>query len=91
MTHSLFRSQENREQLLPRGIQLRRAGEGDEQATFDVMRRAMGHDMNWMHHHPMRRHLRVSPASSYWLAEETHRFGKPRIVGYAHSIVRERV
>lgn len=76
---------------MPRGIHLRRAVEGDEQVTFDVMRRSMGHDMNWMHHLPMRRHLRSAPASSFWLAEESHRFGKPRVVGYAHSIVRDHV
>ena len=39
----------------------------------------------------MRHHLRTSPHASCWLAEETHRFGSNRVVGYARSIVRERV
>ncbi len=76
---------------LPRNIQLRRAKDADEAATFDVMRRAMGYEMNWQHHAPTRRHLRAAPDSSFWLAEETARFARPRVVGYAHSIVRERV
>ena len=91
MTYSVFRTQEDAKHLLPRGIHLRRAGEDDEQATFDVMRKAMGYDMNWTHHSPTRRHLRAAPASSFWVAEEIPRFGKARIVGYAHSIVRDGV
>lgn len=76
---------------LPRNIQLRRAKDEDEAATFDVMRRAMGYEMNWQHHAPTRRHLRSAPDSSFWLAEEVARFSRPRVVGYAHSMVRERV
>jgi GNAT superfamily N-acetyltransferase len=91
MTYSVSRTQEDETRLLPRGIHLRKAVEDDEPATFDVMRRAMGYDMNWMHHYPTRRHLRSAPASSFWLAEEMPRFGKARIVGYAHSIVRDGV
>lgn len=76
---------------LPRSIRLRRARDEDEAATFDVMRRAMGYEMNWQHHAPTRRHLRHAPDSSFWLAEETARFSRPHVVGYAHSITRERV
>ena len=76
---------------LPRNIQLRRARDEDEAATFDIMRRTMGYEMNWQHHALTRRHLRAAPDSSFWLAEETARFSRPRVVGYAHSIVRERV
>lgn len=74
-----------------RGISLRRGTLEDETATFEVMRRAMGYDMNWHHHVETRKHLRHSANASYWLAEETPRFGRPRVVGYAHSIVRESV
>jgi len=77
--------------ILPRGISLRRAGEDDEIAAFEVMRRSMGYEMTWAHHAAVRQHLRNSPDSSFWLAEESHRFSKPRAVGYARSIVREGV
>ena len=90
MTHSAFHAPEE-EKRLPRGLHLRRLGESDETATFDVMRRAMGYEMNWAHHAATRRHLRESPDASGWLAEEAPRFGRPRVVGYARSVVRERV
>lgn len=90
MTHSAFRIKDEG-QRVPRGIGLRRALGEDETAAFDIMRRAMGHDMNWAHHINTRRHLREAPHSSYWLAEETPRFGKSRPVGYAHAVVRDRV
>src|ERR1700677_2933101 len=76
---------------LPRGIRLRRGTLDDEPATFDVMKRAVGLDMNWADHIPARNHLRASPHSSYWLAEEAQRFGKTRVVAYGHSIVRDNV
>lgn len=91
MTFSLFRAEESADRLLPRGVRLRRATADDEQATFETMRRAMGHDMNWMQHQAMRYHLRTAPHSSYWVAEEHPRFSRPRILGYAHSMVRDRV
>ena len=91
MTHTPFRPREEGPRLPPRGIGLRRAQAEDEAAAFDIMRRAMGHDMNWAHHANTRRHLRNAPHSSFWLAEETPRFGKARPVGYAHSITRDRV
>lgn len=76
---------------LPRGIRLRRGTDCDEFATFDVMRRSMGCEMTWSHHAAMRAHLRTSPRCSFWVAEDTSRAGWPRPVGYARSIVRERV
>jgi GNAT superfamily N-acetyltransferase len=76
---------------LPRGIRLRPGTQEDEAPTFDVMRRAMGFDMLWTQHAAMRHHLRQSPDCSYWIAEETPRFGRPRIIGYARSIVRDHV
>lgn len=76
---------------LSRSITFRRGTPQDEADTFDVMRRAMGSDMSWSHHVRARRHLRASPNSSYWVAEDTPRFGRSRIVGYAHSIVRDHV
>jgi GNAT superfamily N-acetyltransferase len=76
---------------LPRGILVRRGLESDEPATFDVMRRAMGFDMSWAQHVRARRHMRSAPHSSYWVADETPRFGKSRIIGYAHSMVRDGV
>jgi GNAT superfamily N-acetyltransferase len=76
---------------LPRGVQLRRGTPDDEPATFDVMRRAVGLDINWNDHVAARLHMRNSPHSSYWLAEEALRFGKSRVVAYAHSMVRDRV
>jgi GNAT superfamily N-acetyltransferase len=77
--------------LLPRGIRIRRGLDSDEFATFEVMRRAMGYDMAWSHHAAMRAHLRNSPDCSFWVAEETPRFGRPRIIGYTRSTVRESV
>src|SRR5579864_7719416 len=35
--------------------------------------------------------MNISPDSSYWLAEETQRFGRTRVVAYAHSMVRDNV
>ena len=90
MTYSPIRAQEEGPRL-PRGVGLRRARSEDEAAAFDIMRRAMGHDMNWTHHANTRRHLRNAPHSSFWLAEEMPRFGRARPVGYAHSIVRDGV
>lgn len=75
----------------PRGIRVRPGTSEDEFTTFEVMGRAMGYDMTWQHHAGMRHHLRNSPRMSYWVAEETPRFGAPRVVGYARSVVRERV
>src|SRR5438105_810688 len=74
-----------------RGINLRRGTLDDEPATFDVMRRAVGLEMSWNEHLVARRHMRTSPHSSYWLAEETQRFGRTRVVAYAHSMVRDNV
>lgn len=51
----------------------------------------MGYEMTWSHHAAIRAHLRTSPHCSFWVAEETPRFGKTRLVGYARSTVRERV
>lgn len=76
---------------LPRGVSIRPGRADDEFAAFDVMRRAMGYEMNWAHHAPTRHHLRNSPDCSFWLAEESARFGSPRVVGYARSIVRDGV
>lgn len=85
------RDGERQERPLPRGITVRQGTENDEFSTFEVMRRAMGYEMNWNHHAPARRHLRLSPHSSFWVAEETPRFGPHRIIGYARSLVRDRV
>lgn len=85
------RKSEAGQRALPRGIAVRRGTEDDEFATFNVMGRAMSYEMNWAHHAATRHHLRTSPHSSYWVAEETPRFGGTRIVGYARSLVREAV
>ncbi|HZP81442.1 MAG TPA: GNAT family N-acetyltransferase [Chthonomonadaceae bacterium] len=85
------RKSDSAERGLPRGIGLRRGTAEDEFATFGVMSRAMNYDMHWPHHAAMRHHLRNSPQTSFWLAEETPRFGGPKIVGYARSAVREGV
>lgn len=76
---------------LPQRIQLRAGTEEDEISTFEVMRRAMKIEVVWEHHRRLRDHLRVSDGSSFQVAEEISRIGKPRIVGYARSIVREDV
>jgi GNAT superfamily N-acetyltransferase len=76
---------------LPRNIVLRRGRVNDEIPTLEVMRRAMGFSSTADYHIPIRNHLRETPAVSFWLAEETPRFARPRIVGYARSIVRDRV
>ena len=76
---------------LPRSVTIRRGELDDEQATFEVMRRAMGFEMSWSQHLTARRHMRSSPHSSYWVAEDNPRVGRHRIVGYAHSMVRDHV
>jgi len=76
---------------LPRGISLRRGTADDETGAFDVMRRTMNSEMSWANHSSMRHHLRASLNCSFWVAEDSPRFGSPRVVGYARSIVRERV
>ena len=76
---------------LPQRIRLRAGTEADEITTFEVMRRAMKIEVVWEHHRRLRDHLRVSDGSSFWVAEEMSRIGRPRIVGYARSIVREDV
>ena len=76
---------------LPRGLSVRRGTAEDETPTFDVMRRTMNADMNWQAHAATRHHLRNSANCSFWVAEEAPRFGSPRIVGYARSIVRDNV
>ncbi len=76
---------------LPRNIVLRRGHANDEIPTLEVMRRAMGFSSTAEYHMPMRNHLRETPATSFWLAEETPRFARPRTVGYARSIVRDGV
>ena len=95
MTFSPFRAPESTDRPLPQGIRLRRGtfdvNLEDEQATFEVMQKAMGYTSNWAHHYSTRVHLRTAPQSSYWLAEECPRFGRSRVVGYAHSVVRDRV
>ncbi len=83
--------QESVVRSLPRGLVMRRGNAADERGTFDVMRRAMGFDMNWDNHIGMRNHLRESPHCSFWLAEETPRFARHRAVGYVRSIVRDSV
>lgn len=77
--------------LPPRGVTIRRGTAEDELNSFDVMRRTMSADMSWSAHSAMRHHLRNSPNASFWLAEETPRFGSPRLVGYARAIVRDAV
>ena len=77
--------------LLSRGIHVRRGRVEDEFATFEVMRRTMGYEMVWTQHIAMRHHLRLSGGASFWVAEETPRFGAARVVGYARSVVREGV
>ena len=76
---------------LARGVRIRPGTVNDEFAAFDVMRRAMGFEMLWTHHAAMRQHLRTQPGSSFWIAEETARFGPSKLIGYAASSVREGV
>jgi GNAT superfamily N-acetyltransferase len=76
---------------LPRGLSVRRGTAEDESPTFDVMRRTMNADMNWQAHAATRHHLRNSANCSFWVAEEAPRFGSPRVVGYARSVVRDKV
>ena len=76
---------------LPRGLRVRQGEAGDELAAFDVMRRAMNFDMPWADHAAIRHHLRQSAGASFWVAEETPRFHRNRVVGYGRSIVREGV
>ncbi len=76
---------------LPRGISIRRGGADDEAGAFDVMRRTMNAEMSWTNHAPTRHHLRNSPNASFWVAEDSPRFGSSRIVGYARSVVRDKV
>lgn len=78
-------------QKTPRGIVFRRGEAEDELSTFDVMRRSMNAEMSWANHSAMRHHLRNSPNCSFWVAEDTPRFGSPRIVGYARAVVRDAV
>ena len=80
-----------RKHPLPRQVSLRRGTIDDEYATFEVMRRTMGHEMAWSHHAQARYHLQNTACSSFWLAEEKQRFTSPRVVGYARSVVREGV
>ena len=84
-------SREKTSPLLPRGVTLRRGTHRDEQETFDVMRKTMGFEMQWSYHVSMRQHLRSSPNSSFWVAEESARPRQNRLVGYAHSVVRDKV
>src|SRR5947208_2924604 len=74
-------SQANRRSL-PRQVSIRRGTIDDEYATFEVMRRTMGHEMTWSHHAPARHHLHHTEGSSFWLAEEKARFSSARVVGY---------
>lgn len=83
--------EESARRPLPRGICVRQGTEQDEFPTFEVMRRAMGYEMSWTNHAASRRHLRTAPRSSFWVAEETPRFGATRVIGYARSLVRDRV
>jgi GNAT superfamily N-acetyltransferase len=76
---------------IPRQVSIRRGTIDDEYATFEVMRRTMGHEMAWSHHAPTRHHLQHTACASFWLAEEKQRFTSARIVGYARSVVREGV
>ncbi len=82
-------SKDTEQDAVPNSIMLRPGQLEDDQAAFDVMRRAMGLDMTWSQHSTSRRHLRTAPNSSFWLAEETLRLGRSRIIGYAHSTVRD--
>ncbi|HEV2474134.1 MAG TPA: GNAT family N-acetyltransferase, partial [Chthonomonadales bacterium] len=88
---SIRRPGEDTARILPRSISIRRGAAQDELAAFDVMRRAMGYEMSWQHHSETRQHLLTTPGSSFWVAEESSRFGSSRIVGYARSLVREQV
>ncbi len=91
MTFFAHREKEAGTRGLPRGVTIRRGTAEDEFATFGVMGRAMGYEMNWPHHAAARHHLRTSPGVSFWVAEDAPRFGGPKIVGYARSVVRDRV
>jgi hypothetical protein len=51
----------------------------------------MGYDTSWTHEAAVRRHLRTVSQSSFWVAEETPRFGSAKVVGYARSVVNDRV
>ena len=82
---------EKKERGLPRHIRLRRGTADDEFPTFEAMRRTMNMEMNWAHHAPTRQHLRCSPDTSFWLAEESGLFTAPKVIGYARSMVREGV
>lgn len=82
---------EKKEPGLPRHVRLRRGTADDEFPTFEAMRRTMNQEMNWAHHAPTRHHLRNSPDSSFWLAEESALFSPPKVIGYARSMVREGV
>lgn len=82
---------DKKEKGLPRHIRIRRGTGDDEFPTFEAMRRTMNQEMNWAHHAATRHHLRNSPDSSFWLAEETALFTPPKVVGYARSMVREGV
>jgi len=84
-------AQNEGERPLPRGIRLRHGKAEDEFATFDVMRRAMNYDMQWSQHALLRQHLRSTPDTSFWIAEDTPLLGAPRVIGYARSVVRETV
>ncbi len=91
MTHSIPTARARTARPLPRNIRLRRGGADDDFPTFEVMRRAMGFEMSWQHHAPTRRHLRIASDASFWVAEEGARFGTTKVIGYARSLVRERV
>jgi GNAT superfamily N-acetyltransferase len=82
---------EKKESGLPRHVRLRRGTADDEFPTFEAMRRTMNQEMNWAHHASTRHHLRNSPHSSFWLAEESALFSPPKVIGYARSMVREGV
>jgi GNAT superfamily N-acetyltransferase len=82
---------EKKERGLPRHVRIRRGTADDEFPTFEAMRRTMNQEMNWAHHAPTRHHLRNSPDSSFWLAEESALFSTPKVIGYARSMVREGV
>ena len=75
----------------PRGVVVRAGVAEDEFACFDVMRRSMGYEMSWQQHSGIRTHLRASEGAAFWVAEEAARFGLPKIIGYARSIVRDNV
>ena len=82
---------EKKEPGLPRHVRIRRGNADDELPTFEAMRRTMNQEMNWAHHAPTRHHLRNSPDSSFWLAEESALFSPTKVIGYARSMVREGV